>query len=77
MPGTGNLRKREVDGELYVHVQDLFRLMVDVMTMDSLPPEAVKAIDGLGTGLALALNVTSLKDLEEFTKLVREGPSNA
>lgn len=77
MAHGSNLRKRTIDGELYVSVNDLFKLMVDVMTMDSLTPEAIRAIDGLGTGLALSLGMTSLKDLEDFTKIAMEGQDHA
>lgn len=77
MKHGSNLRKRVVDDELYVNVSDLFKLMVDVMTMDSLHPEAIKALDGLGTGLALSLNVISAKDLSDFTSIATEGKTDA
>jgi hypothetical protein len=58
-----NLRKGSFDDELYVNVKDLFKLMVDVMTMDGIHPEAAKALDGLGIGLAIALGVVSPENL--------------
>jgi len=67
---SSNLRKADLDGQLYVNVQDLMRLMVEVMTMEGLHPEAVKAIDGLGMGISLALNVVTLADLPENTQAV-------
>lgn len=60
-----NLRNEEIDGEKYINVNDLFKMMYDVMTMEGLHPEAVKALDGFGTGLALTLNVIKIEDLSE------------
>lgn len=59
------LRDITVNEQRYINVNDLFRLMLDVMTMDSLNPEAIKAIDGLAIGLALSLDMVTLADLPE------------
>jgi hypothetical protein len=58
-----NLRRQVIEGKTYVEVNDLLKLIYEVMTMDGLHPEAVKALGGLGTGLALSLDVVTLDDL--------------
>lgn len=75
-----NLRNVVVDDEKYVSINDLFKVMFDVMTMEGLHPEAIKALDGFGTGLALALNVISIDDLSadvraKILKGVQDGGS--
>lgn len=65
-----NLRKGSFEDEMYVNVRDLFSLMVDVMTMDGIHPEAVKAIDGLGIGLAISLGVVSPENLPGGAKAI-------
>ena len=67
---ASNLRKADLDGQLYVNVQDLMKLMVEIMTMEGLHPEAVRAIDGLGMGISLALGIVTLADLPESTQLI-------
>lgn len=68
-----NLRKTHVDGELYVNVRDLLKLLDDIMHMEGLNPESIKTLDGLGMGLALTLNVVSVADLPENVQtLIRE-----
>lgn len=62
---SASLRSKNIDGQQYVHVNDLLNLMLDVMTMDSLHPVAVEAIDGLAVGLCLNLGITTLLDLPE------------
>jgi hypothetical protein len=67
-----NLRKRVVEDELYVNVNDLFKVMVEVMTLDSLHPAAIQAIDGLGVGLGIILGVVKIEDLPENSKALVE-----
>lgn len=67
-----NLRTKKIDDQMYVNVSDLLRLMVDVMNVDGMHPHAIQAIDGLGVGLALRLNVISLEDIPGGVKKILE-----
>lgn len=66
-----NLRTTTIKGEKYVSTTDLFKLLVEVMTMDSLHPAAIQALDGLGTGLAITLGIVEVKDLPEYLKKLK------
>jgi hypothetical protein len=66
-----NLRTTTVKGEKYVSATDLFKLLMEVMTLDSLHPAAIQALDGLGTGLAITLDMVDLKDLPEYLQKLK------
>lgn len=66
-----NLRTTTVKGEKYVSVTDLFKLLIEVMTLDSLHPAAVQALDGLGTGLAITLDMVEIKDLPAYLQKLK------
>ena len=66
-----NLRTTTVNGEKYVSVHDVLRMILDVATMDSLHPYAVQALDGFGTGLAISLDVVKINDLPDFLKKLK------
>ncbi len=66
-----NLRTTMVKGEKFVSVTDLFKLLIEVMTLDSLHPAAIQALDGLGTGLAISLDMVEIKDLPEYLQRLK------
>lgn len=60
-----NLRRTQVDGDTYVNVTDLLKMIYEIVQMDGLHPEAAKALGGFSTGLALSLEIVSLSDLPD------------
>ena len=66
---SANLRQRYDDeGNKYVSVEDVLKLLAHIINMEGMHPVAVEALDGLGIGLALALKVVTLDDLPENTR---------
>jgi hypothetical protein len=74
---TVNLRRcKDENNELYVNVGDLLKMIRDVILMDGMHPEHIRALDGFGTGLALSLNAIKIEDLPNMTRELLEKRMN-